>query len=344
MTEGNWAATNLWRGIRAIPYVVFQNTGMTDVGALFLSYALERHALPCYLRPSIKATHLTKKLDEYSQQANCYGLVYLPNENITKDAQRLLELSETQRPGSAATEDSRSVDVAEYAQREEIRSSPASLRKKNVRLSDDRSGRRVSISSGTPNNTMAKLPKMSDIEHLRAKIQRNTIKELGVHSVQLWCTALKFLRVSRILACSTPLREPSRDPGLNGKANTPPLSIIHDDGSRGRYMMAVRKLVANDNISASALKRWKTTTQSYQRDSNSFKQLPEDVLIRLIRFATDTCGVLSDRQQLQVFRYAKDKMNVQEELAILGKEESVQVWTVLDRIGCLTYEFQEDIV
>jgi hypothetical protein len=96
---------NRRRGLQAIPYLVFRNTNLSDAGALFLSYVLEKHALPQYLNPITKPTHLTKQLDEYAPQTGCHGLIYLPNEGMSKDSRKLLELAEMYRAGQSYAND-----------------------------------------------------------------------------------------------------------------------------------------------------------------------------------------------------------------------------------------------
>lgn len=84
-------------GLRAVPYIILSETGMTDAGALYFSYILQKHYYPqqlmCPMRPGPQAA----QLDEYRHRNNCWGLVYLPNDKLTDTGRRLLEKAEDSR-------------------------------------------------------------------------------------------------------------------------------------------------------------------------------------------------------------------------------------------------------
>lgn len=98
-------------GLRAIPYIILNDTGMTDAGALYFSYALQKHYFPqqlmCPLRPGPQAT----QLDEYRQSNHCWGLIYLPNNGLTDTGRRLLEKAEDSRSEFTGIEE----DMAELS-------------------------------------------------------------------------------------------------------------------------------------------------------------------------------------------------------------------------------------
>jgi hypothetical protein len=83
-------------GLRAVPYLIFNNCSMTDSGALHLSYVLAHHYYPqqlmCQLKPGIAT-----QLDKYNHRTHCWGLVYVPNEGLTDAGVKLLALAEDAR-------------------------------------------------------------------------------------------------------------------------------------------------------------------------------------------------------------------------------------------------------
>lgn len=97
--DGMSAGTVLKRreGLRAVPYIILSDTAMTDAGALFFSYMIERHFYPQQLMCSLRPGPQAAQLDEYRQRNHCWGLVYLPNENLTETGLRLLGKAEDSR-------------------------------------------------------------------------------------------------------------------------------------------------------------------------------------------------------------------------------------------------------
>ena len=84
-------------GLRAVPYLIFNNCSMTDSGALHLSYVLAHHYYPEQLMCQLKPGPVATQLGEYNHRTHCWGLVYVPNEGLTDAGVKLLALAENAR-------------------------------------------------------------------------------------------------------------------------------------------------------------------------------------------------------------------------------------------------------
>src|SRR5690606_6635177 len=88
------------KGLRSIPFIVIKNTDLDDGGSLFLSYVIYRH-IPSKILMSrfvdFKAgTHLAGVLQELVNEPQL-GLVYCPNDRLSKKGRDLLEEAERLR-------------------------------------------------------------------------------------------------------------------------------------------------------------------------------------------------------------------------------------------------------
>jgi hypothetical protein len=66
--------------------------------------------------------------------------------------------------------------------------------------------------------------------------------------------------------------------------------------------------------------------------------LPENVWIRILRCVADPEDLLSKRQCESIIAWAEDLTTLQKEREVVGKLRSLQLWRVLDGLGCLAYE------
>ena len=67
---------------------------------------------------------------------------------------------------------------------------------------------------------------------------------------------------------------------------------------------------------------------------------PERVWSRILAYAVDAQGLLSQSQQESVLRYAMDKSSLRKERDALGLKEGAQKWHVLEDMDCLAYEMR----
>ncbi|KAL1630215.1 hypothetical protein SLS54_001075 [Diplodia seriata] len=206
-------------GLRAIPYIILNDTAMTDAGALFFSYILQRHFYPQQLMCPLKPGPQAAQLDEYRHRNHCWGLVYLPNENLTDTGLRLLGKAEDARSefagiiddhgltdsiGSFVMVDAKQAnsglryvttschDISESGKSLDPLSNTMSHR----RVSNASSLRRRADSAAEPGKKHAIA---LDIENYRKKIQRNILEELDYDSIDLWRCAVKMLTYAKVV-------------------------------------------------------------------------------------------------------------------------------------------------
>ena len=93
-------------GLRSVPYLVFRDVSLTSTGALFLSYLLSHHYFPDQLMTTLSAAPAESKREEYSQEfSGGKGIIYLPNEHLTKCGVEVLEGAELARMTLLASDD-----------------------------------------------------------------------------------------------------------------------------------------------------------------------------------------------------------------------------------------------
>lgn len=86
------------RGLRSLPYLTLANVGLTDTGALFLSYVIVQHHYPTQLITETNATEATSQIKAYRQDANIKGIDWDNNsKTLGKDGLHLLHCAEKQR-------------------------------------------------------------------------------------------------------------------------------------------------------------------------------------------------------------------------------------------------------
>lgn len=86
------------RGLKSLPYLTLTNIGLTDTGALFLSYVIEQHYYPTQLISEINATESNNLSQTYRQDANLKGIDWDNNsDTLGKDGLYLLQCAERHR-------------------------------------------------------------------------------------------------------------------------------------------------------------------------------------------------------------------------------------------------------
>lgn len=68
--------------------------------------------------------------------------------------------------------------------------------------------------------------------------------------------------------------------------------------------------------------------------------LPVRAWSSILAILADPMGLLSHRQRRVVLTHGSDRRTLAMESDVLGKPESVQIWKVLEAIGCLIYDDQ----
>ncbi|KAK0664651.1 hypothetical protein DIS24_g257 [Lasiodiplodia hormozganensis] len=361
--DGMSAGTVLKRreGLRAVPYIILSDTAMTDAGALFFSYIIQRHFYPqqlmCPLRPGPQAA----QLDEYRQRNHCWGLVYLPNENLTETGLRLLGKAEDSRSEFTGIVDDfgLSDSVGSFVM-VDAKQANSGLR----RSSNASSIRRRSDSVAEPGKKHAIA---LDIENYRKKIQRNILEELGYDSIDLWRCAVKMLTYAKVLMLNHEQGEDSPLPIVDRADPIMQMMQTHLFASRmvatpsahGDPVLAVTE--TTPEFTQLDVESWpslpapvgkpapqKTSIHvaieeedGYERDSDLLGEIPEHVWKDILVQAAGAHHILSNAQQDAIVHYARDRTTARLEKGELGKPRPFKLWWILERMGCLAYEIKD---
>nr|POE47059.1 hypothetical protein CFP56_00391 [Quercus suber] len=189
------------RGLRSIPYIELNNTGLTDAGALWLSYVVQDHYYPTQLTDGLNATAAASVISAYQQDRGISGVSWDEVADAsTKDARTLLRKTEAVRYrtmlekesvcGESLLEDGDHIE----GQQSDPRGKQSLERKLSNAIVRDRKGSMRSIRTMDGGEH-----EMTELESLRRRIQRHMIDHDGVRSVELWHAALALVTYSRYL-------------------------------------------------------------------------------------------------------------------------------------------------
>ena len=369
----SYAAT---QGLRSIPYLIFSHTGLTDPSALYLSYVVSCHHHPDRLLkcvPSTKASHHLQQMEHYDHASGCQGIVYLPNDGVSGPAFKMLESSESAR--SYLIEDKRLPLSPDFSRAHRKTSTPT----RKVSLSHSSPAqitpgpRRRSGTKGEVEDLTDEEAIKGELDRARSRIQGDTLKEVGLHSNDLWRTALQMLIACRLFC---PLRRQGTHEPESHQTNghEPPAPINNPDfpslpkppkpfvgyldpfatplAAKSTNQLGtpqskkpLPKLrtnkpsplsLATSSPSSASPKTGLPQAKPYRSDL-SFG-LPEGAWVKIMGHYLDAGRYLSERQQEAVVRWAIERRTLAREMESLGKPESVQIWKVLEGMGCLAYE------
>ena len=183
-------------GLRSIPFVSFQNIGINDTGALWLSYILEDHHFPNQLMSEINAAPATSSVDAYRQGLVEGGIDWSGNKvSLGGNGLSLLTKTETARKQTTLSDTDSLLATSPMA------TSTKSLqprRHSRAPVGDRRSSvRSIHTDDGGEHE-------LSEVESMRKRIQRHIIEDRGVASVDLWNAALQIVTTSRKLSYIAP--------------------------------------------------------------------------------------------------------------------------------------------
>ena len=183
-------------GLRSIPFVSFQNIGINDTGALWLSYILEDHHFPNQLISEINAAPATSSVDAYRQGLVEGGIDWSGNKvSLGRNGLSLLTKTETARKQTTLSDTDSLLATSPMA------TSTKSLqprRHSRAPVGDRRSSvRSIHTDDGGEHE-------LSEVESMRKRIQRHIIEDRGVASVDLWNAALQIVTTSRKLSYIAP--------------------------------------------------------------------------------------------------------------------------------------------
>ena len=209
-------------GLRSIPYVTLQNVGLDDAGAMWLSYVIEDHHYPNQLIDELNATLASSSITTYQQEANFRGMDYDYNKTLGKEGKQLLEKTEGVRrhamlDDGSTLASSLAGDVDSVLREEDQGRRKSTERKDSRAMQGERRASMRSIHTADGDQHEA-----TELERARKKIQRYIIAHDGPSSVELWRSALKVFRVSRVLLYISPTgRKYSTDILKTRHANVP---------------------------------------------------------------------------------------------------------------------------
>ncbi|KAF2460561.1 hypothetical protein BDY21DRAFT_167775 [Lineolata rhizophorae] len=368
-------------GIRGVPNIILSDVGMTDTGALFLSYVLANHYYPPQwegLQRSVTAGGQTKKSEGGSTNQ---GLAYAPNPTLSPAGEAVLkQAEESRRELLEDTSDAGSFVLVGSTQ------SIDKDRKSSVSYHNRRRNHSF-VEVGSPiSKTLASA---------RHAVQRRAIPDTDPDGtvqrleVQLWKLALQLLCLSRTVflvqmpdyirreilpepVCAILKEAPNGSDcsALMLPTAAGPEAVV--SGNPGQTMRTAASLFDYTRPSPlrQASPKWPSVQKqpnkgenaaSYASMAESSKatqngnnknvkvcienpylsgKLPVHIWQRILALSTDPNGVLSKAQQKAVVNWAGNKCTLRTERGLLGKPRSVQIWNVLDNMGCLEYEMK----
>ncbi|KAL8728774.1 MAG: hypothetical protein Q9181_005218 [Wetmoreana brouardii] len=350
------------RGLRSIPYMIFSNIGLNDAERLL------RHV------PSTKASHHIQQMDYYDNKTGCQGIVYLPNSEISSPGIKMLELSENVRV--SLLNDDQPPPSPEYPRAHSRKTSTA--RKPSATHASPyttasgprrRSGTRGELEELTECEAVK-----VELDRARSRIQGETLKEAGVQSHDLWWSSLQMLVFCRTLC---PLRqgnepqaspkpqqvepgaaEPAHDPDFPTLPKSrkpfvgyldpfsPPLTAENTNAPvtpKSKKPLPKLKTATPSPLSLATTSPTSASPKTGMQQPNHYRSdllfgFSEAAWARIIAYHVSAHRYMSERQQCSVLKWAVDRRTLAREMESLGKPESVQIWKVLEGMGCLAYE------
>ncbi|EME84113.1 uncharacterized protein MYCFIDRAFT_195259 [Pseudocercospora fijiensis CIRAD86] len=187
-------------GLRGIPYITLTDIGLTDAGALWLSYVLEDHHYPSQMIDELNATPPDSNIKTYQQDANFSGVDWNEREpTLGKDGLYLLKKSEMIRRQTFmdnATVSTANDDFDDFD--DEVTPATQSPMKNAFDHRRRRAGdRRASVRS--IRTTDGGEHELSELESARKKVQRHIIAQDGASSTELWRAGLRVAISSTVL-------------------------------------------------------------------------------------------------------------------------------------------------
>lgn len=182
VTQADIKRFSCTRGLRSIPYLIISSVSMTNACAVHLASILSIHRSPEQLLAFLPGGKALTLPDIVGQ---CKGIVWLPNRDLGPLAQKLLEMTEMFRDWTSDTE-------SDDELAEEIRSPSKAA------------GNLLAVQSPLNKADITKqrqVRKKLDIEYVRLtkRVRIDILKVEGVHSADIWSTALKMMVTCRAL-------------------------------------------------------------------------------------------------------------------------------------------------
>ncbi|KAL9057932.1 MAG: hypothetical protein Q9162_002059 [Coniocarpon cinnabarinum] len=357
------------RGLPAIAVMGFEDVSMSDAGALFLSWIIERHKFA-------QVDHSGRLWMRSKDEPDRAAMEISGNKTLGTLGIKLLSEAETVPFHPFKHDESE----------DEERASGAAPNRRR-------------LSSGSPEiNSLPPLHRTSsfaDLRNVRRRVQRSIIEAYGVQSVTLWHAALRLLPLVR----QTMLWDHPDESALSqevGEVDPPPpgpprpatpvdtlqatvalqpaptyastlrfertrgapvLSVVTDTrtpsspptvlkpkdhhrraGSSGRTSPpSTQDAPVSGSAVATPAKELKGAILMDDDSPRMIGPLPEQAWIRVLVYMIGVESVLKDVHLDSIMKYACDRSTLAKEREYLGKSDSVQKWKVLEQMGCLMY-------
>ena len=362
------------RGLRSVPYIVLSNCGMTEAGALHLSYILEIHHVPERLLtrvPNAKAGAPTQQLVSYNE-SQCRGVIYLPNPSLGSAGHKVLELAEVMRDGySNYALDGFRESFAPTASTESL---PRAVYGLGGGACDKRRRNAASMGLRDPNGRGDSME--SELDRARVRIQGNTLQVAGPQSNDLWLAAFRMLSLGRYIRPQTrneprprppapkpkaPIVKTVRPPGSTYKKSKPlapltpltsqrdpnqPISPWTNQFPKKSGPLPSAPLIIPQTPPTPRLTVLSSPSPPLPKETPDYRTklpcgLPEHVWRAIVGLAVGAEGIMSESQQRCVLQWAMDRKTLRQESELLGLRASAQCWKILEATGCLAYEMNK---
>lgn len=351
-------------GLRSIPYITLNDTGLDDSGALWLSYIIEDHFYP---------NQLTKDggVETRHYAVSCDGVEWRSkNDTLSKDGQGLLDRVESVRQGLFGDDDrsnppspgkderdiellirsrrklqrcviaqdgqASSVDLWRAAIKVVCMSRTFTFAANNVPSEQDEvdcgSG---SISGRSPADQRAHARPPSNSEHLPLKKGRS-LKLDGHYPIRVLTPEVSMSKGSQKFA--TNLSQMQR-PGH--------ITVSTDNRNGGHCGGVSRSGVLQSGDSHGFIKQQdKNARHTLCREvgethhlDRPTRRLPLAVIQRIIWYTLSPRerDSLTTKQFGRAFRWAQDRTTLRTEMEWLRDSESIQIMRLLESIGCIEY-------
>ncbi|KAJ8612478.1 hypothetical protein MRB53_037407 [Persea americana] len=354
-------------GLPSIEIIDFSNVSMTDAGALLISQVVGHHQ---YFQQS-KRSYLNALDAKHVEETS--GIVYHSNTALSAPVLRLLRLAETHDPAGLRG------DVYDGVENRPTRklsgitdeTSPGrleldSLRWKQQRLILENHGLHfielwsVSIRLMAAARAVYCSPREVSVksEHLTnggrsgshdmvasAQLRRDSRDEVKTPTTY----AARLQRQHEITPANslanTPFTITFRTPKtVRSESSSSAISTLPTPPSSSEVSRKTSMACAKEDIApiidppttdlATALKK-------PYRDSDQPHGLPAALWQRILVQSVDKQQILSERQRRNVFEWARDRKKLTAEVKEVGKSDSIQIWKILEGMGCLTYDDQD---
>lgn len=361
------------RGLRSVPYLVFTNTGMGNVGAFHVWTMLMLHRSPKQL---LEFLPVGKPLAPFEGMNDVCGIICTPNEQQGPFGKRLLEVG---------------IKYRELIDSNRVRSDSS-----ESDFDDDHDDGNIIKRRETER------VQQIEMERVKNRLVRDIIRTNGMHSVELWSVAYRMMVTARSLLldgqnrpkpvnhceeeCPSSVMEQKHIipddvanrmavdewPALNGHPAGHGLNAhTWTDEDFPSLQAPVPRIVAPKNHNPATA----TTQQEKGRGNRTFSQpvsavlqentvnahgspvnvldiitakvahfepkrfgLPLELWRRIIADAVPRSELLSKDQQMEILRYAGDWASIKQELRIKGGTEFEQQWKILASTDCLAYQ------